>query len=137
MESNIGCNAEHQTHWRDASKSGVQHRESPSTRRMRSMEQMKRGDEWETKPTSNLKGCPRIKMQEKERRQPQSIRSRDIWARQDRDYACQTPCPRSLLQGVQPLSCSKPVLKNPQLEQKAGMIEAVTYHQSCQQESHL
>ena len=56
MESNIGCNAEHQTHRRDASKEwSPTSCMSPPPRRTRSTGQMKRGNEWGTKPTSNLK----------------------------------------------------------------------------------
>ena len=50
------------THWRGASNEcGPTLRESQPARQTRSTGQMKRRDEGETQPTSNLRGCPKIK----------------------------------------------------------------------------
>ena len=63
-EDETDARAEHQTHWRGASNEWSPTLcETPPARKTRSTGQMKRGDEWETKPTRNLKGRPKIKMQ--------------------------------------------------------------------------
>ena len=62
-EDETDARAERQTHWRGASNEWSPTLcESPPTRRTRSTGQMKRRDEGETRPTSNLKGRPKSKM---------------------------------------------------------------------------